>query len=275
VKKDQITNSTIMDYASLFLSPHLIENELAKVIPPTRVKSESQLECNKCDYKTTIYTYMYRHKRTKHSDIKQKCTKCDYAHPYPTKVKSHYKQVHLGIARAKKDMCRKNTCKFFSTKNCTDLKHYLFSCHLCDFSTKRNYNLKYHVQGVHEGLSSYSCDQCDYLSTGNLKRHIRVVHEGEAFSCDQCEVVTTQKSTLKEHKLKKHPIGGEHVNVMRCLNEGCTFQTKYKRTLKYHIESKHEGIVRYRCQNMNCSFATNQQKRLKEHTRGHNKEKQY
>ena len=158
-----------MDYASLFLSPHLIENELAKVVPPTRVKSESQLECNKCDYKTTNYNCMYRHKRTKHSNIKQKCTKCDYAHIYPTKVKSHYKQVHLGIARAKKDMCRKNTCKFFSTKNCTDLKHYLFSCHLCDFSSKKNDNLKYHVQRVHEGiLSSYSCDQCSVVYSGDL-----------------------------------------------------------------------------------------------------------
>ena len=88
-------------------------------------------------------------------------------------------------------------------------------------------------------------------------------------------MVTTRKSTLKEHKLKKHPIGGEHVNVIRCLYEGCTHQTMYKSTLKYHIESKHEGIVRFRCQNMNCSFGTNQQKRLKEHTRGHNKEKQY
>ena len=278
LKEIQIKNSSNMDYASLFLSPHSIENELAKAIPPTGANNGSQLKCDKCDYKTTIYNYMYTHKRIKHSNMKQKCTECDFAHPYPTKVKSHYKAVHLGIARAKEDMCRKNICEFVGTKNCTDLKHYLFSCHLCDFSSKRNFLVTNHIKAVHEGiLTSYSCDQCDYVSTRDLKRHIREVHDGEvdqrAFPCDQCQVVTTCKSSLKKHILNKHPIGGENANVLKCLYEGCTYQTIYKGTLKRHIEIKHEGIIRFRCQIMNCSFGTNEQKKLNEHSRRHNAEK--
>ena len=114
------------------------------------------------------------------------------------------------------------------------------------------------------------------MSTRNLKRHIRVVHDDEidhrVFPCDQCQVVTTRKSSLKKHKLSKHPIGGDEVNVLKCFYEGCNHQTMYKSTLKYHIEIKHEGMIRFRCQIMNCSFGTNEQNKLKEHTKRHKAE---
>ena len=52
-------------------------------------------ECDKCDYKTTRFQALTKHKREKHTGVKQKCTNCDYSHVYPSRVKWHYNQVHM------------------------------------------------------------------------------------------------------------------------------------------------------------------------------------
>ena len=53
-----------------------------------------------------------------------------------------------------------------------------------------------------------------------------------------------------------------------CKEEGCTFVSVYG-NLKRHIETKHEGIVRFKCHVMNCSFGSVEQKELRKHIRTH------
>ena len=207
-----------MNYSSLFLSTESIENafkpkqqkiaERLQIKPkPTnqpklqnnvgrgkwvRAKKDiTEDKCEKCDYKTTNYNYnMYKHNRIAHSDIKHKCADCNYSHTYPTRVRTHYRQVHLGVPRGRmKQVCRKDICKDVGKSDCKESQHFLLSCDQCDYSTDRNDNFKTHTRIVHEGLVE-SCDQCDYTanSTSSLKRHISEKHIEETmqkkYTCD-------------------------------------------------------------------------------------------
>ena len=244
-----------MDYSNLFLNKESIENVLKISQKPTKsigkgfaslVKSggekDAVQECNQCDYKTAIYNNMYQHNRVKHSDIKHKCTECDFTHAYPTKVKTHHKQVHLGVPKYRL-ICRKDSCRDVGKLECKELLHFLLVCAQCDFSTKRSDSLKIHTKTVHEGLV-------------------------ESFPCNQCDFITNLKSSLKRHKSGKHIEEAMRERYL-CDYEGCAYKTLYKSGLRTHIETKHEGIVRFRCEFMNCTFGTNEIRHLKEHTMGH------
>ena len=242
-----------MDYSSLFLSNESIENAFKsnqqKVtrkgfasLVKSGTKKDFEKECEKCDFKTSTYNYMYVHNRIKHSDIKHKCTECNYTHAYPTKVRSHYKQVHLGVPKYKQK-CRKESCKDVGTEDCKELQHFNIYCGQCEFSTKRNDTLKIHTKRVHEGLI-------------------------ESFLCKQCDFITNLKSSLKRHIAGKHLEETVHEKY-KCDNDGCMYITLYKFKLRTHIETKHEGVVRFRCELMNCAFGTNERRQLKDHTRKH------
>ena len=205
-------------------------------------------KCDQCDYKTSKYDLMYSHVRVKHSDSKIKCTECNFSHPFPTKVNTHYKQVHLGVKRHhRRYICRDEFCHRFGTQGCAELeKHSLLFCKVCKYSSARSDDFKFHIQSVHEGIV-YPCEHCSsYVAKRkqNLDRHIVAHHP--------------QKSDPKAPK------------TYTCTDEECKFETQYTSTLKKHIESKHEGIVRYKCDFMNCDYRTNERKSLKEHSFLHN-----
>ena len=148
-----------MNYSSLFLSNESIENVFKSKEQKTigrgliplyinlKTKKDIEDKCGKCDYKTSIISYMYKHNRIKHSDIKHKCTECNYTHTFPTKVKTHHKQVHLGFPRSQNKLkCRKNICKDAGKSDCKELQHFLIYCVQCDYSTNRNDNLRTHTK---------------------------------------------------------------------------------------------------------------------------------
>ena len=229
-----------MNYSSLFLNSESIENVFKPkqqqstgrgfaYLAKSRDRKEITEKCEKCDYETTIIDYMYKHNRIKHSDIKHKCTECNYTHAFPTKVRTHHKQVHLGVPRGRTEpKCRKDICEDVGKSDCKDLQHFLIYCGQCEYSTKRTDGLTTHTKKVHEGLI-------------------------ESFPCDQCNFNTSRKASLQRH------ISGKHIeeSVQKkytCEYEGCTYKTKQKYALRTHIDTKHEGIVRFRCEFMNCNF---------------------
>ena len=197
-----------MNYSSLFLSNESIQrvfkDKQAKItgkgfasLVKLGPKNDFAEECGKCDYKTSIGSYMYKHNRIKHSDIKHKCTECNFSHAFPTKVRTHHKQVHLGVPRNRmKEICHKKVCKDFGKLDCKEILHFRLFCDQCDFSTKRNDELKIHTRRVHEGLI-------------------------ESFSCNQCDFITNLKSSLKKHISGKHIEESERKRY-KCDYEGCT-----------------------------------------------------
>ena len=119
-----------MDYPSLSLKQELIDKifngasyEIPKLSEQTlssgairmkkhhnrqkelRLQNAVIEECDQCDFKTSKYMAMYRHKREKHLVSKQKCTDCDYSHIYPNRVKMHHNRVHKGNKKKKK-LCK-------------------------------------------------------------------------------------------------------------------------------------------------------------------------
>ena len=207
-------------------------------------------ECDQCDYKTTRFQGMYKHKREKHSVVKQRCSDCEYSHVYPNRVKMHYNLVHMGMKRARgcNAKCRRESCEFVGTTNCLELEtHLLFFCQQCQLSFGRSDSLKFHNDKIHEGLV-FNCEYCDTYSTA-------------------------RKDRLERHMLSKH--SDEDFKQIRkprfCKEEGCTYRD-FNGQLKLHIEKKHEGIVRFKCHVMNCGFGTSWSRDLRRHTRTHEKE---
>eukprot|EP00088_Acartia_fossae_P004963 TRINITY_DN12170_c0_g1_i12.p1 TRINITY_DN12170_c0_g1~~TRINITY_DN12170_c0_g1_i12.p1 ORF type:complete len:633 (-),score=114.83 TRINITY_DN12170_c0_g1_i12:157-2055(-) len=77
----------------------------------------------------------------------------------------------------------------------------------CDYKGRSHYNLKMHVEKVHQGIR-WPCDLCQYVGSykADLKRHIKIVHEGFILKCDLCEFTTPKQPSLKEHMIKVHQI---------------------------------------------------------------------
>ena len=216
-----------------------------------RLQNVVEEECEECEYKTTKFEAMYRHKREKHSVLKLNCTDCRYSNIYPNKVKTHYKQVHMGIKRGRgldKLKCRRESCEFTGTTNCLELEsHSFFFCEKCQLTFERSDSLKFHKDKIHEGLV-FNCEHCDTYSTArknSLERHILSKHSDEDSKQDR-------KARI-------------------CQEEGCTY-INLNGTLKRHIETKHEGILRFKCHVMNCSFGSSAKKDLHRHSRTHGKE---
>ena len=227
--------NNIMNYPSLSLSKESIESAFGA--EKNLILSDDLFQCTKCDYKTTKKNYMCNHTRGKHPKSKIKCPMCEFSHAFPSKIKQHHKIVHLGIKRLDyKYKCKINSCPDFGKNTCEDLEqHSLVFCNHCEYSARRNDDLKRHLRSVHEGII-YPCEQCSYVSKEktNLKEHLRIVHEGIVYPCEQCSYVS-----------------------------------KWRADLKIHVMSKHEGIVRFKCEFMNCKFTTNVRKSLRGHALTH------
>ena len=252
-----------MDYPSLSLKQDVIDQAFSSELKPSRtlyfkeylkqqkenmLKNPVMEECDQCDYKTINHHCMFQHKRVHHSDTKQQCSECDFSHFYPNRVRTHFKQVHLGIKRKKKShqtKCQKVSCKNFGKTYCTELpEHSLFICEQCKLTFDRSDALKFHNEKIHEGIV-YNCEFCKTYSV-------------------------SRKSSLARHILSKHSdVKPKHMKS--CIEEGCAYKTQYTQQLNRHIESKHEGIVRFKCNVTNCAFGFSRKREFQRHAKTHAK----
>ena len=147
-----------------------------------RLQSALVEECDQCEFKTSKYLAMYRHKRENHLVFKPKCKECDYSNIYPNRMTKHFDQVHRGIKRIRNEKCRRESCEYAGTQNCLELQsHSLFFCNKCELSFKRSDTFKFHKEKIHEGLF-FTCEYCDLYSTArekDLKRHVFKKHLDE------------------------------------------------------------------------------------------------
>ena len=173
----------------------------------------------------------------------------------------HYNQVHMGMKRFRNevrvDKCRRESCEFAGTTNCLELESHKLHKLKCRRESCENVGTTNCLEL--ETHSLFFCNQCQ-LSFGridSLKFHNDKVHKGLFFKCEYCETFTTAwKVNLTRHILSKHPDA----------------DPKQNRMLKQHIETKHEGVVRFKCHVMNCSFGSSRSKDLRRHARTHEKE---
>ena len=165
------------------------------------------------------------------------------------------KNTHLSSS---KDI--KSVHEGIKVSNC-DIKP--FKCKLCDYKAARNFNLKHHIESVHQGIKAFKCNICgiEFAQNSGLKKHIKSVHERiKPFKCNICDFESAQKAGLKRHIEFVHE-GIKRAKPFKC--NICNFQTSRNYYLKHHIESVHEGIKPFKCKS--CGFKTAAKERLKKH----------
>jgi hypothetical protein len=79
-------------------------------------------------------------------------------------------------------------------------------------------------------MTKFTCVQClkDYSSNGNLKKHIREVHDMVKHSCNLCEFQSTQKRGLDRH------IKALHSKIRDHCCETCDYKASDKCSLTAH-----------------------------------------
>ena len=217
-----------------------------------------EYKCEQCDFKTkNLLSTMRSHVKTKHSETKETCTDCDYSHPIASKVKAHFRKIHLGIKEERRrKICRREGCLNAGLSTCSESDHFLLYCEHCEFTTSGLEYLKRHLQRYHITIALKSDDNDE-----------RLLH-----SCENCDYKTQWKGTLSRHVMNNH-MNEETKQILmmtkKCTYETCSFKTKESVRLKRHIESKHEGIIHYRCKYMNCAYVADDIKGLRDHTGTH------
>ena len=72
----------------------------------------------------------------------------------------------------------------------------------CDKEYKLKGNLKQHIKAVHDKIKDFECDKCEFKCSANshLKTHIKMVHDKiKDIECDKCDYKCSSNSDLKKH----------------------------------------------------------------------------
>ena len=116
-----------------------------------------------------------------------------------------------------------------------------FSCEQCDYRAARRYNLKKHVDVVHEKVKLFTCKKC-YFKTGaesTLKSHVEVTHDRiKRFECQQCNYRAGSKYNLKQHIKEVH----EGIKDFKC--DQCAYKAARRNHLGKHMQAVH-GTIDY------------------------------
>ena len=210
--------------------------------PKVREKPEKscKFSCSQCDFVAAAKRPLQRHRREMHEASKLfHCEACEYT---GTRAGLYaHREVHTN-QRMYCDLCSYNTLKrvhFVNHKKYVHFQGERIACDLCDFTCKKEKDLRYHRERKHEG-KCFVCDKCEYTSKylHRLRDHIKGVHEDNKYRCSKCEYTTIHKSVLLTHTKV------EHENRKKNLCTHCGFQTARKYNLDAHIKSMHYGIKR-------------------------------
>ena len=158
-----------------------------------------------------------------------KCDQCPFSTKYDKNLKRHVKSAHeetqaisCELQKHKRQVHAENP-----TKKVGKITNY--KCGRCNFSTKYNYNLKIHLNTVHERIHNYSCAKCDFKTSikNNLKNHVRAVHDKICdFACEKCSYKTSLQAYLQKH------VKAVHNNIRDHPCSLCTYKTSGSSTLK-------------------------------------------
>jgi predicted RNA-binding Zn-ribbon protein involved in translation (DUF1610 family) len=121
-----------------------------------------------------------------------------------------------------------------------------YECPECGKRFGRKSAMTLHFKTVHEEEKNYKCDKCgvQFSQKCNLTKHMKTVHEKiRAFKCEQCGKSFGLASVTKDH------IESVHSNIRYpCTWQGCTWTTKQKSRVKFHVRRVHTKEWSWECQ---------------------------
>ena len=224
--------------------------------------------CDSCEYKAFTEGNLYKHIKTKHSEIDRSDKKCEVCHKTlkgKENLRLHMKNSHSGtIFKCTKcdETFKSAQLKSRHIRLMHELESPYRQCDICGKSLKY-YNLLEHRKGHIESPKpkTLQCDQCEYKAnnSGRLADHKKQVHSDERpFKCDLCpksfKLIKRQREHVKivhSHERKRFPF------------DKCDFATFTNRALVDHINAVHLGIKAYKCDQCGKSFT--QQTHLSTH----------
>ena len=258
-------------------------------------------KCNHCAQLFHAMNHLKKHLRSIHGEYN--CDLCVESYSTENDLLSHIESVHKEQKLHKCEKC--NDKIYFSARGLEQHLYRIHSseinkeskkCESCGKSFPKDFNLKKHVQVVHEGRKDYKCETCGeafgYLSSlqkhiymiheknpenkcgvcgklfyyaQQLQTHIYRVHEGNKdYQCESCGKAFSYKSELKKHHIKIHLERRDH----KC--ESCSKAFFEASDLKNHIYNVHEGNKIYICKNLlvtgkSCGETFDEREKLSAH----------
>ena len=81
-------------------------------------------------------------------------------------------------------------------------------CEQCPYSTGKKYNMRSHVEAIHEKVIKYHCKQCNYGTSRKhrLETHFDAIHNtgDKKFKCEKCPYSAPRRNYLKNHLESVH-----------------------------------------------------------------------
>ncbi|CAH1983479.1 unnamed protein product [Acanthoscelides obtectus] len=207
------------------------------------------LQCANCGYKTAHKGHLARH-MIKHTRAKHTCTMCDASFTRKILLDIHTLQTHPQLTATASSKLHKCThCEYKTTYASALVEHIMkhkadSTCMICDALFSNKVSLDNHILQKHpERTASVSskiheCTHCEYQTTyvGSLANHI-MKHTAN-FTCMLCDALFSNKTSLDNHILQKHPELSASVSskVHECTH--CAYKTTHANYLVKHI-TKH------------------------------------
>ncbi|CAH1981772.1 unnamed protein product [Acanthoscelides obtectus] len=224
-------------------------------------------ECTHCEYKTTYLRELATH-MMKHTGAKLTCTKCDASFIKKISLYNHILQKHPELSASVPDKIHECIhCEYKTTYASSLSRHMMkhtgakFLCTKCDVSFITKHSLDNHILQKHPECTTsvsrkiHKCTYCEYKSLQKSQFIIHMMkHTGARLTCTMCDASSTNKQSLDNHILKKHPelIASVTSKIHECIH--CEYKTTLGMHFRIHM-MKHTGAKR-NCTKCDASFTT-------------------
>ena len=153
------------------------------------------MKCNLCEKYFAFKGDLQKHSKIHNEPSKRiPCSLCDKTFTNNTHLDRH-KKLHTSISVSKP-----------------------FRCDRCELSFREKYNLKVHVERVHDKiLKLFECDKCPTKFNGRakLEHHIELKHEqiNRHLRCDDCSKTFPVEHLLRRHKNMVHIVPAHECKI--------------------------------------------------------------